>query len=350
MKNLAEWFESTLEALAKGASIDEVVRGLPKVQAEALRRDLLLAKKLQMYKDQWGPSVEFVRRTESILIPAEKPSRSVATSKPWGQAVRRWAFAVVFVCVLFFTSLSAASAATADALPGTSWYSTKLMTESIWLGLAFSSDWKSTLAIRFAERRISEASQLVEEERTDLLPLVLSRYSQLVELFDEQFADSMDQETRAMVYERIAKHLVVLERLEQHVPDTAQGAIQHAEVASIRGLAVVSTVMNEPQQPSHALEERREGIPGLENNWRRSNPSSNATHPPEITPISKYQNEGESTDSVHPVQTQKPARTASPTHTPRPTRTPKPTQTPKPDVPPGQNRKAAPPDPPKGKP
>ena len=92
--------------------------------------------------------------------------------------VRRLPALAVFVLILLTAALlsNRAVTASANALPGEAFYSTKLTMERIQLSLSQTDLEDSYMHLEFASRRVHEASRLVDENRVEHIDLVLEDY------------------------------------------------------------------------------------------------------------------------------------------------------------------------------
>jgi len=155
---------------------------------------------------------------------------------------RRFSMAsVILAIVLTLSALGGGTAyAAQDSLPGDALYPVKLGTEQIRLMLPGDDVVKAGRALSFAERRVGEIETLAEKERPQYLGLGVEGYDDALNttLAGIERASNRGLATgniTARVAEATARHLSVLDKVYDMVPDEAKTAIAHARNVSQTG-------------------------------------------------------------------------------------------------------------------
>ena len=138
-----------------------------------------------------------------------------------------------------FLALTVASAGSVYAarytVPGDLLYPVKTAGERARLALAFSEEERSGVYIDIAESRLGELSRVAKEGRGETARALAAEYGQSVGQALEQAKKADTGLSLLRTQEQLAKHVEVLQDLSQAVPQQAQGAIELALVASLRG-------------------------------------------------------------------------------------------------------------------
>ncbi len=122
--------------------------------------------------------------------------------------------------------------------------------EEIELAITTNEVSRANLRYRIAEERLAEADKMIEEEKPEFVDELVDEYETgLVEVneeMDEAVASGQDvSELSDRVAERAARHLAVLQRVYEKVPEQAKTAILHAiEMSSKHYVRAVEHVEN----------------------------------------------------------------------------------------------------------
>jgi len=292
-------FESVLdkclaEVRAGRATIEEVVARYPRY---ARRLEPLLRAAQRVATMSSGPQLsdEAVDAIQGQLLRrAAKLRAQCRTERPrpgiFSRLIPRFRLvpmALALLVALFVSGIWVSSVAAAS-LPGDAFYPVKRVAERVQLSLTFSEAGRAWLHIRFAERRLAEVQEVLEQ-RGQLDEVTLAEVGDETDVAlasAERLGDGRAQVLAALAA-LTERQQAVLAAVQAKVPPQAQAGLDRAMERSRRG-----------------HERARAALEG--------------------------QDEGGQTATPHPTHTPRPTRTPRPTHTPRPTRTPRPTHTPKP--------------------
>ncbi len=197
-------------------------------QAESETADLVdLAVRLRAEFSPSEPSAGFMSagriRLENRLRgrPAsDRPTPQRVAPRRWG-LVRRLAFACLSLALALSVGSAGIAYAAQDTLPGDSLYGVKLSIESARLALAIDPDARVRLLTVFADKRIGEASALINTNREGDLRWALEEYQ--AEIAEVQIlAGDLPASDRSAVLAEIQAHLQlhieVLEAVRDRVP------------------------------------------------------------------------------------------------------------------------------------
>lgn len=134
--------------------------------------------------------------------------------------------------------------ASAGSLPGDGLYAIKLASEQIRLGITISSKSDKALLIGFAEQRLEEAEQLVDLGRFEDLELAMNGLDQALESLAMMTVGEDDDAPGSIAHieENLARHMEVLQRVLEQVPESARGAIENAIERSTQSQEVIKRV------------------------------------------------------------------------------------------------------------
>jgi hypothetical protein len=148
---------------------------------------------------------------------------------------------VIVAVALALSVLAGGTVYAAQAtLPGDALYPVKLGTEQMAMMLPGDSMARAERGLAFANRRVEELEDLAEEGRTQYLERARERYEHALNQTLTRIEEAGDQALVAgNVTERVAeatmKHMEVLARVYEQVPEQAKPAIARAMEASQRG-------------------------------------------------------------------------------------------------------------------
>ncbi len=208
------------------------------------------------------PSAQFVHNAKLRVLNQVKASvTSTSSVKVQPKRVwridfrsRRWStiIAGVVIAALLFGSGIGMKQASASALPGDSLYPIKRAGEEIQLALSFTPDGDIALLFEFADSRLEEAQTLSEEGRFDDLGKALEGFEEAMSTLEEvaqkgEVGD--DKLDLAEIKAKHEKHIQVLERVREQVPEHARAGIDHAIERSGHSQEVLK-VIHEGGKPS----------------------------------------------------------------------------------------------------
>ncbi len=228
-----------------------------------------------------SPRPGFVDATETRLMnrmraarprparPARHRSPSLA-QRLFG--ARKLAFALASVLLAFFMLTSSAGVALASeqALPGDVLYGVKRGLEEARIALTADPISQVELLGSFADRRLSEIEDLTAAGRQEELPTAVSDYEKAMDRLSGASAHVPPESqatTEAQIDSQLARHLAVLERVQQQVPPQAQAAL--AEVIARSEARLDHDLKKQDRQEQKALQqEQREAEREVERNDR----------------------------------------------------------------------------------
>jgi hypothetical protein len=204
-----------------------------------------------------SPRPEFIRSAQLRLMNTVRASgdkrqkaRSGLTSVRFKPA---YALVTLLLVIVLLSSGLGVVRASADSLPGDRLYGVKLASEQIQLTMSLYPDNDAVLLVGFAEERLSEAAQLLNLGRYEDLELAMSELDETLDLLV-----SLDVSEEALVSgslthveARIEKHISVLNRVLEQVPDTAKGAVERAIERSNHSHEVIKKVKSD-DSPSNS--------------------------------------------------------------------------------------------------
>jgi hypothetical protein len=166
-----------------------------------------------------------------LEVPAEVPTRTqlpLLNRISWRPAYALASLALAFT--LIATSFGVVHAAS-DSLPGDPLYGVKLGTEQIRLALSTSEVGDLELLAAFAQTRLQEAEELIDQGRDQDLDRALEGYSHTVDRMTELVGEDRPEGghgTYARVQEQLQRHIEALERARARAPEQAQPALMRA--------------------------------------------------------------------------------------------------------------------------
>jgi hypothetical protein len=208
------------------------------------------------------PSAEFVHNAKLRVLNQVKASVTLTSSmkvqpnRAWriDFRSRRWSTVIagVVIAALLFGSGIGMKQASASALPGDSLYPIKRAGEEIQLALSFTPDGDIALLFEFADSRLEEAQTLSEEGRFDDLGKALEGFEDAMSTLEEVAQEGeigVGKLDLAKIQAKHEKHIQVLERVRENVPEHARDAIDHAIERSGHSQEVLK-VIHEGGKPS----------------------------------------------------------------------------------------------------
>lgn len=253
------------ECLTRVQAGDETVQSC--VQAYPELKDVLepllaLALRVNETLAPEKPDAQFVRNAKiRILNRVKALTTSISSEKPQPRRARRiyfhrrrWSTVIagVVIAAMLFGSGIGLKQASASALPGDTLYPVKRAGEEIQLALSFTANGDIALLYEFADYRLEEAQTLAEEGRFDDLGIALDGFedamSNLEEIAQEGEIGNVNLDL-AKIQAKHEKHIQVLERVREQVPENARAAIDHAIEQSGRSQEVLK-VIREGGKPS----------------------------------------------------------------------------------------------------
>ncbi len=220
------------------------------------------------------PDAQFVRNSKLRILNRVKASvASTSSVKPQPRRVwridfrsRRWStvLAGVVITAMLFGSGIGMKQASASALPGDSLYPVKLAGEEIQLALSFTTDGDMALLYEFADSRLEEAVTLSEEGRFDDLGIALEGFEDAMSTLEEIAQEGEiggGKLDLAKIEAKHEKHIQVLERVREQVPEYAREAIDHAIERSGHSQEVLK-VIHEGGNPSDFAPGQNKDKPG----------------------------------------------------------------------------------------
>ncbi len=217
-----------------------------------------------------GPRPGFVDATETRLMnrmraarprktrPARRRSPSLA-SRLFGARRLAFALASVLLAFLMLTSSVGVALASEQALPGDLLYGVKRGLEEARIALAADPIALVELLGSYADRRLSEIEALAAAGRQEDLPDAVTDYGKAIDRLSGAGA-ALPPESKAMteaeIDTQLARHLAVLERVQQQVPPQAQEAL--ARVIARSEDRLNNDFKKHEQQERKALQEERQ--------------------------------------------------------------------------------------------
>ena len=156
-------------------------------------------------------------------------------------------FRFIFVSCFMITSLLFSSAAFAQdedlpdpgITPDSPFYFLDIFGKNIGLFLAFGPEAKAKKALEYAEERLAEARAMAAKNRAKEVERAARDYDKYLAIVAKRAGEVTRPEISDNISERVAlatsKHLAVLERIKETVPEQAREAITRAKEASLNG-------------------------------------------------------------------------------------------------------------------
>lgn len=184
-----------------------------------------------------SPTVAYVEATRARIMNQLKSQSRPPKKKTIQTSGRGWfnlrpayvVVAVVLMIALFGSSFGVLRAS-ADSLPGDRLYRVKLAGEQIQLMMSFSVERDEKLLFGFAEERLEETDSLLDQERYEDLDLAMQGLDDAIEALAllPGSQDHEDPGTFTHIEQEIIKHVEVLQRVLDRVPESARSAIERA--------------------------------------------------------------------------------------------------------------------------
>ena len=144
------------------------------------------------------------------------------------------AIASLVLAVTILVSSTGFAVASQNALPADPLYPLKIALEDLQLAFSIQDDDDARLLLRFSERRLEEADDLIAEERYDDLPISLDHYDEeLLELANIiiQYVESDDPRADlllSLLIQSLAENEILLSSLRDGLPDSVNSEIGSA--------------------------------------------------------------------------------------------------------------------------
>jgi hypothetical protein len=270
-QDIEEILQDSLEALLSGeAELDGLLARYPQY-SEELKPRLEAVMWLEKRKPALDPPPGFIEASASRLVAkleGEASAGSVAMQAEgvgpldWVSAWltrlvtgfdRRTAFqfatALVLIIGLLFGFFSAARASK-SALPGEPLYGLKVGLERVEFSLAFSDFKRAELNVRFAERRLQEIQELVQNKRYDHVAQAVTNFQDQVQRANESLEVAAKRDparTRQLAVqleESLAGQQAVFTAMAQVVPTQVRPEIDRLLAATDLGLAQTQQLLD----------------------------------------------------------------------------------------------------------
>ncbi len=242
-------------------TLQDCVQAYPELK-DVLEPLLALALRVNETLAPEKPDAQFVRNAKIRILNRVKASTTSISSENHQPKrarridfrSRRWSTVIagVVIAAMLFGSGFGMKQASASALPGDTLYPVKRAGEEIQLALSFTANGDIALLYEFADYRLEEAQTLSEEGRFDDLGIALEGFedamSKLEEIAQEGEIGNSNLDF-AKIQEKHEKHIQVLERVREQVPEHARAAIDHAIERSGHSQEVL-TIIHESGKPS----------------------------------------------------------------------------------------------------
>jgi hypothetical protein len=246
-------------------TVQEILAAYPE-QKEEILESLALVQRLSSL-GQLSPRNEFVKHTRQQI--ANLPDRSMPLqswmsqlSKTWSAAFHlrgRAIAAVTAILVVIFVIASEIIYTMAAAGPGDLFYGLKIGLEQAQENLAPNAQVATKIHLIHASNRLEEVQNQLDEEHLENALMALEAYETEIASASEIVRNASDPEQEFLMKiftNARLEHLNILDALLSQVPESAQGAIQHAIIASslpadpARSLPKAKpTVVSEPEEP-----------------------------------------------------------------------------------------------------
>ena len=123
--------------------------------------------------------------------------------------------------------------------PDSPFYFFEKLGKSIGMAFTFGSEARARKALQYAEERLAEVQSMAAKNKIKEMERAAGDYNQYMARVQERLEETRRQGQSANISERVAlataKHLGVLERVREQVPEKAKIAIAHAENVSMNG-------------------------------------------------------------------------------------------------------------------
>ncbi|MCJ7567811.1 MAG: DUF5667 domain-containing protein [Anaerolineales bacterium] len=242
-------------------TVKDCVQAYPELK-DVLEPLLALALQVNETLAPEKPDAQFVRNAKLRILNRVKASAtSISSEISQPKRARRidfrrrhWSTVIagVVIAAMLFGSGIGIKQASASALPGDSLYPIKRAGEEIQLALSFTTDGDIALLYEFAESRLVEAQTLSEEGRFDDLGIALDGFEDAMGTLEEIALEGDIGDGKldlAKIQAKHEKHIQVLERVREQVPEHARAAIDRAIERSGHSQEVLK-VIHEGGNPS----------------------------------------------------------------------------------------------------
>lgn len=204
-----------------------------------------------------------------------------------------YAFLSLAILIIMLFSSIGISNASAQALPGDVLYPVKRGVEELRLLASMSTSADAELLSEFTGERLSEIEQLIALDPSIDLELALGEYEDMLSRFLEILEDDElldDTATLEKLHGSITYHEVVLQRVLDKAPTSAQKGLENALERSSHGKEVIQTIQ-EGEHPSDLAPGKDKN--GSENHGNSENESQGPT-PKDKTKKPKLEDENQS--------------------------------------------------------
>ena len=221
-------------------TIQDCVQAYPELK-DTLEPLLALALRVNVTLAPEKPDAQFVRNAKLRILNRVKASTtSISSEKPKPRRARRiylhrrrWSTVIagVVIAAMLFGSGIGLKQASASALPGDTLYPVKRAGEEIQLAFSFTPAGDIALIYEFAESRLEEAQTLSEEGRFDDLGIALEGFEDALSKLEEIALEGEIGTSNldlAKIQAKHEKHIQLLERVREQVPENARAAIDQA--------------------------------------------------------------------------------------------------------------------------
>ncbi|MFN2299532.1 MAG: DUF5667 domain-containing protein [Anaerolineales bacterium] len=288
-----------------------------------------------------GPSPEFLRASETRLLRKirtavrqdSRPRRTAPFAALW-QRVPATAVVFVLAVALVLGSGWGVSTASAQALPGDALFPVKLGLEQVELAVTTSEAGDVALLAKFADRRMEEIQELVQQERFADLEAGFGEYGKALDRLDAGAAGLTNGERSAQLTDiqaRLERHADILAGLRDSLPPQSQIALDLALARTVQSQNLAEQLRAEWEPTSIPTGEE---TPTSEDTGNGADDGAsinpNGTDVPVMSNTPEYTNTPDPTDTDEPTKTDKPTKADKPTKTDKPTKPPKPTDPPEP--------------------
>jgi len=230
------------------SSLEECLREYPD-QAEELRPLLIAAVQVHGKLAPAGPSQAFRARAWKRLTTsrgAAGPRQSQAAPRRWLSWKPAYTLASLLLAIGLLAGSVGAAYASGEALPGDSLYGFKRGLEQAALALTATTAGDAQLLLRFADRRLAEAEQLLRRGRPADLPQALEGYENAIGELLEVAAQATDE--LDAVADALATHELKLQEVLDQAPDQAIPGLSRALESSQHGMETVDKLREEGPQ------------------------------------------------------------------------------------------------------
>lgn len=229
-QEFSQILETGLDAILSGeATLEQVLAEHPD-QASQLRPELESALWLYSAREKIAPRPGFISNSRKRVLERIKNEAASAGAKrafmgfAWPQRLPvQWVAAAILLLVLF-SGTGGLVSVSQRAIPGDPLYSVKTASEQVALSFTFNQVRQIQLSQQFADRRLAEVAQLIEQGRYDLAEETLKAYEQQVRrtmamLQNAAGMSAHDKKTMATALEAtLAAHAEDITRLEASAP------------------------------------------------------------------------------------------------------------------------------------